>query len=300
MTTANGLIARMVSVMGILRQLTRCASPNVIWPTRNQPSSIIGMQSADRRRAGLLGTIAVLLVATGMYVWKFGFATVAMIEAQYAGKRVPIVSKVPVSLSDSSFTHSIGKKLVVCGFGFDVPWSDLNESKTKSNATKQVMYFDSGLVLAVTCSPPRTFVDTFLSAGKITPDDFQQVFGNEALQSDYVLTRLMLETTPNKLTLSTGRKDASATLSMLVVKSIATPAADSGMFFVHTDQFDGFQYENPALHPKRVLVDLFSPDQSLEFTFLLNYQGASPRISQADINRIIQTVRKEGTFRATS
>ena len=82
---------------------------------------------------------------------------------------------------------------------------------------------------------------------------------------------------------------------MLVVKSIATPQADSGIFFVHTDGFDGFQYENPALHPKRVLVDLFSPDQSLEFTFLLNYQGASPKISQADINRIIQTVRKQET-----
>src|SRR5512133_852566 len=184
---------------------------------------------ADRRRFGLLGIIAVLLVATAIYVWKFGFATVAMIEAQYAGKRVPILSKVPVSLSDSSFTHSIGKRLGVCGFGFDVPWSDLNESKTKSNLTKQVMYFDSGLVLAVTCSPPRTFVTTFLAAAKITPDDFQQVFGNEALQSDYALTRLMLETTPNKLTLNTGRQDASVTLSMLVVKSIATPAGNSGM-----------------------------------------------------------------------
>jgi hypothetical protein len=105
------------------------------------------MQSPDRKRFGLLGTVAVLLVATGMYLWKFGFATVAMIEAQYAGRQVPIVRKVPVSLSDSSFTPSTGKRLVVCGYGFDVPWSDLNESKTKSNATKQVMYFDSGLVM---------------------------------------------------------------------------------------------------------------------------------------------------------
>lgn len=253
------------------------------------------MQSHNRRRFAPLATVTVLFAATGIYVWNFGFATLAIIEAQYVGKQVPIVRKVPVSLSDSSVTRSTGKRLVVCGYGFDVPWSDLNESRTKSNPTKQVMYFDSGLVMAVTCSPPRTFVNTFLSAGKITPDDFEQTFGTEALQSDYALTRLMLETSPNKITLGTGRKDGTTTLAMLVVKGIATPQADSGIFFVHTDRFDGFQYENPALHPKRVLVDLFSSDQSLEFAFLLNYQGASARISQADINRIIQTVHKEGT-----
>jgi hypothetical protein len=254
------------------------------------------MKSRDRRKPALLASVTVFLVAIGMYVWGFGFATVAMIEAQYTGKQVPILKKVPVSLSDSSVTPSAGKRVVVCGYGFDVPWNDLNESKTKSNTTKNVMYFDSGLVMAVTCSPPKTFVSTFLSEGKLTPDEFQQTFGNEALQSDYALTRLMLQTTPNKITLGTSHKDASATLAMLVVKAIATPAADSGMFFVHTDQFDGFQYENPALHPKHVLVDLFSPDQSLEFAFLLNDQGASPKISQADINRIIHTVRKEGNF----
>lgn len=253
------------------------------------------MECRDRRRFALLACVTVFLVATGMYVWGFGFATVAMIEAQYTGKQVPILGKVPVSLSDSSVTPSTGKRLAVCGYGFDLPWNDLSESKTKSNTTKQVMYFDSGLVMAVTCIPPRTFVNTFLSQGKLTADDFQQAFGNEALQSDYAFTRLMLQTTPNKITLGTSRKEASATLAMLVVKGIATPAADSGMFFVHTDQFDGFQYENPALHPRRVLVDLFSTDQSLEFAFLLSYQGASPRISQAEINRIIQTVRKEGT-----
>ena len=65
------------------------------------------------------------------------------------------------------------------------------------------------------------------------------------------------------------------------------------MFLLHTDEFDGFQYEDPTQHPKRVLVDLFAQDQSLEFTFLLNYEGASPNVSQADINRVIQTAHKE-------
>jgi hypothetical protein len=161
------------------------------------------------------------------------------------------------------------------------------------------MHFDSGLVVAVTCSPPRTFVNIFLSTGKLSAEDFRQVFGQDALQSDYALTRLMLETTPNRVTLRTGRKDAIATLVMLMVKGLATPPADSGIFLVHTNEFEGFQYENPALHPKRVLVDLFAPDQSLEFTFLLNYEGASPSVSQADIIALYKRYAKKESVRVS-
>src|ERR1700730_8470715 len=111
--------------------------------------------------------LILLTVAAGAYIWFFGFAAIAVIEAQYAAKQAPIVKKVPARLSDYAVTRSSGSKLVFCGYSFDVPWSDLNDSRTKSNPTKIVMYFESGLVVAATCSPPRTFVNTFLSAGKI-------------------------------------------------------------------------------------------------------------------------------------
>jgi hypothetical protein len=239
--------------------------------------------------------LIILAVAAGAYAWCFGFATIAVIEAQYTAKQAPVVKEVPTRLNDSAVTSSTGRKLGFCGYSLDVPWSDLNDSRTKSNPTKLVVYFESGLVLAATCSPPRTFVNTFLSAGKITPHEFRQIFGEEPLQSDYALTRLMLETTPNKISLGSDIKSASATLEMLMVKSIATPPAASGMFMVQTDEFEGFQYEDPTRHPKRVLVDLFAPDQSVEFIFLLNYEGASPHISQADINHVVQSVHGEGT-----
>jgi hypothetical protein len=129
------------------------------------------------------------------------------------------------------------------------------------------------------CVPPREFVNGFLSSGKIAPESFRRVFGDEALQSDYALTRLMLETTPDKITLRTPRQDAAGKLVMLVVKGIATPPADSGILSIHTDEFEGFQYEDPQLRPKRVVANLFASDQTLEFIFFLNYEGASPHLS---------------------
>src|SRR4030081_3151921 len=132
--------------------------------------------------------VVFLVIAAVAYTWYFGFATVAVVEARYTAKQVPIVRRVPVRLTDSALTQSPGRKVGFCGYDFDVPWSDLNDSRTKSLPTKRIMQFDSGLVVAVTCSPPRTFVNTFLSAGKITPEDFRQVYGDDALQSDYALT----------------------------------------------------------------------------------------------------------------
>jgi hypothetical protein len=173
-----------------------------------------------------------------------------------------------------------------------VPWTDLDDSKTKSTSSKQVLYFGSGLVVAVTCSQPGTFVNTFLSSAGINAEQFQEVYGMEALKSDYTLTDLILRTTPSNITLLSSQRTAAATLSMLIVKGIATPPADSGIFKIHTNEFDGFQYENPDRQPKQVLVDLFSADQNLEFAFALKHSGATVKISQPEINYVIQTVRK--------
>ncbi len=81
-------------------------------------------------------------------------------------------------------------------------------------------------------------------------------------------------------------------MAMLVLKAMATPPADSGIFAIHNDEFAGFQYQDPHANPKSVLLDLFAEDRGLEFQFFLNYHGASPHVSQADINRIVRTVHK--------
>jgi hypothetical protein len=61
---------------------------------------------------------------------------------------------------------------------------------------------------------------------------------------------------------------------------------------------DGFQYQDPNAGLGPIVVNLFSEDRSLEFDFLVNYKGASARISQADLNRVIQTVHKVGPYTA--
>jgi hypothetical protein len=235
-----------------------------------------------RLAASLLGIVFV----GGTLSWFFALP----LEARYWSRRVPVLRQTPASVRDSSFTESTGRKITFCGSTFDIPWSDLDDSKTKVGGIATNLFFDSGLVALLKCEPPREFVEGVLSSTKMSSDDFRRAFGDSAMESDYALTRLMLETTPDTIGIRTPHRQQGPLMAMLILKGIATPPADSGMFAIHTPEFNGFQYQDPQANPKWVLMDLFAADRGLEFQFFLHYRGASPHVSQADINRIVRTV----------
>jgi hypothetical protein len=213
------------------------------------------------------------------------------LEARYFARRIPVLRRTPTSVRDSSFTESPGRKIAFCGCAFEVPWSDLDDAKTKAGGNSTTLYFDSGLVAVLKCLPPREFVEGYLSSMKVSSGNFRRAFGDSALESDYGLTRLMLETTPDAINFRTPQRQGPL-MAMLVLKAIATPPANSGMFAIHTEEFNGFQYEDPQARPNSVLMDLFAADRGLELQFFLKYHGASPNVSQADINRIVRTIQK--------
>jgi hypothetical protein len=236
----------------------------------------------------LVGVLLAIAVGTGVFLWYFGLP----LEAGYAAIKAPVLKETPIPIRDSSVTRSPGRKLAFCGCEYDIPWSDLDETKTKVGVNSTILYFDSGLVTLLKCEPPREFVESVLSSFKLSPENFRRAFGESVLDSDYALTGLMLGTTPDEITFRTPHRYQASKMAMLVLKATATPRADSGMFSIHTEEFDGFQYQDPQRIPDWVLLDLFASDRGLEFQFFLNYHGASPHVSQADINRVIRTVRK--------
>lgn len=236
----------------------------------------------------LVAFLVAIVLAAGVFVWFLGMP----LEARYLARRVPVLKQTPVPVRDSAVTNSTGKRIAFCGSEFDVPWNDLDDSKTRAGGNSMILYFDSGLVALLKCQPPREFVEGVLSSTKFSPETFRRAFGDSAAESDYALTRLMLETTPGALTIRTPHRDEGRIMAMLVLKATATPPADSGMFSIHTEDFDGFQYQDPQARPDWVLMDLFAADRGLEFQFFLKYHGASPRVSQPDLNRIIRTVHK--------
>jgi len=237
-------------------------------------------------------SLVALVLTVGVFAWFLALP----IEARYWGRKMPVLGETPVPLRVTAVTDSPGRKMDFCGTEFEIPWNDQNDSKTKSGPNSTVLFLDSGLAVEVKCEPPREFVDGVLDAIHVNREMFRRAYGDRAVESDYALIRLMLETTPDSVSVFGDHRYQGPMMSLLVLKAMGTPAADTGIFSIHTPEFDGFQYEDPAAGPRVIVMNLFAEDRGLWFQFFLKYNGASAHVSQADINRIVQTLHKVGPY----
>ena len=97
-------------------------------------------------------TVAIIL---GCIYW------VAPALSFYAAKKAPPVAKiVPSDLTDTSVSQAPGTRLSYFGYEFEVPWSDLDDSKTKlypkdkPQKNMAELTFHSGLRMLVSAGPP--------------------------------------------------------------------------------------------------------------------------------------------------
>jgi hypothetical protein len=233
----------------------------------------------------------VALVA-GFCVWHFGVAALFVVETRYVGWKFPAVKEAPMELADLSVAPEMGRKLTYFGYEFEVPW-DVDEGKTKQIGKMERIAFRSGNAMLFSRMAPKEFVQTFLLRTKIDEENLRKLCGEEALESDYALKRLILETTPGAITLLTSREEAARGAMLVVMKGVMIPrGGETGIFRVRNEKFEGFQFGDPQRRPKSMSVEFYGEDGGLSFIFAQKENGAAARITQAEINRVIQTARK--------
>lgn len=231
---------------------------------------------------------AVAVVSIGAFVWLFWFQALMLIEMHYSYRHIPVAHMTPVELSDRRINSSEGTKLLTFGYEFEVPWKDVDVEHIQRKAMILIP-FRSGLhILVGHESSPHDLVDTALEGTKTDPEILRAAYGNRALQSDYEFLKLAFNTTPASIRLTDSKQDVVRKSTLLLIKTLVAQS-DSGIFEVQTNDFRGFQYGDPGKHPGRITVILYSSDSGIEFTFF--QRNLSPAISQADINRVIQTLR---------
>ncbi len=232
---------------------------------------------------------------TAIYVWCFGVQTAIVLEERYSGRQYPGLWQAPVELTDTSISKSPGKRLSYFGCEFEVPWTDLNEQKTRLKGGWQTIVFHSGKGIVLTTFPAKERVSAFVGLGqKVDAETLRRLrilYGDETLRSDYAFTRAILEMSPANISIFTPRKEAVRSMMMLLLKQFIAREADPGIYLIRTKDFRGFQYGNPQSRPSEIVDELFSDDERLEFTFPCRHKGSSTGISQAEINRVIQSVR---------
>jgi hypothetical protein len=246
-----------------------------------------------RRWKRILVPLGIMVVTCVGYLWFFGTQTFFVLEAHNVARKLPFVKRMPIVLPDTSVSREAGMNLSYFGYDFQVPWTDLDKGKTKIiGGNKAIIAFRSGNVLSVWSGQPHEFMDGVLKEAKVDRDDFRKLYGDDALKSDYDFKRLILESTPDKITLLTSDQTAASQWVLLMLKSICVPGdPNSGIFVVRGKEFKGFQYGRPQNPPKPLSGELFPENGHLDLIFGQKQNGTTI-ISQADINRIVQTIHK--------
>jgi hypothetical protein len=241
----------------------------------------------------VLISFGIVVVACVTYLWLFGTQTFFALKAHNVARKLPFVNRTPVELTDSSISQAPGMKVSYFGYEFEIPWADIDEEKTKIvGGNKAIIAFRSGNVLSVWSGPPHEFMNALLDEGKIDRETFREIYGDQALESDYNFKRLILDTTPDKITLFSTSRMAASQGVLLIVKAICIPGdPNSGIFAVQGKEFKGFQYGRPQSPPKQLSVELFPENGHLDILFGQKKNGPTI-ISQADINRVVQTIHK--------
>jgi hypothetical protein len=141
-------------------------------------------------------------------------------------------------------------------------------------------------------------VNGIASAFHLSPELFEKFIGPElgpdATGSDYDFTRKLYEFTPEKMNRWAIRPSVHYRESMLLtIKSTSLLwSADSGIFNIHNQDYEGFQQGSTQARPNGIVADLYSDDDGIEFIFNQKDYQDRPGVSQAEIKGVVRSVHK--------
>lgn len=247
------------------------------------------------RRILTAAGIALGVIALGA----FWVAPVAL-SFDAAKKATPVARVVPTDLKDVSVSQVPGTKVSYVGYEFEIPWTDLDETQTRSVPKKDDPYmvglvFRSGLHLIVSAGPAHALPDEFAREWKLSPQALETFFGQEAAQSDYRFHENLYAFTPDKMHIWALSPSVHYREQMLLgIKAVvlAGSSADSGIFKIQNQNWRGFQLGDPHANPSRIAVHLYSDDGFIELTFVSSDGRGPVAVNQSEINRIVESLRK--------
>ncbi len=140
--------------------------------------------------------------------------------------------------------------------------------------------------------PADGFIASMTKSKTPDPELFKVIYGPDVLRSDYALHKAIFETTPSQINLLTPTNRAAGLSSVIVIKAIMPATTDWAIYNIRSSNFKGFQLGDPVRHPKKMCLELFGNDVHFEINIEQNTGLSSRGITQAEINRIIQTAHK--------
>ena len=228
------------------------------------------------------------------YAYLWGTQTVLAFTLRHQAKKLFILREKPVPLRSIPVNSDEGVTLVHSDFAFEVPWQDIDLANCKYGGNMAVFRFRSGRTIDF-FGPGKNHEGLLSALEKSTGNDngdLRRLFGEEATKTDYAFHRTLLEATPDDVTPFESQREAIRSSMLLMVKAISSIGGETGLFELDSKDWNGFQFDDPSMKPKKVTLELYdSEDRHVEILFYSDSMSSS-EITQADINRTIQTLRR--------
>jgi len=148
---------------------------------------------------------------------------------------------VPVDLQDLTISQAPGRKLSYFGYEFEIPWNDLDETKTEVHGDMVVLSFHSGLKMMVGASPAKLWVNGLASSWHVSQARLQLSFGAETMRSDYNFKKMPYSFTPEQMHLwALSPRVHYREFMLLNLKSVVLfPPAEKGFLNIHNQSYKG-------------------------------------------------------------
>ena len=234
-----------------------------------------------------------LIVLLGIvYAWQFGMQTADALLVHYEFRRLPDVSQIPVPLHDLAISKEIHTKASCSGFDYELPWDDIDSARNKKVGTICVTTFRSGNAFWFSTFPPDEFVTGLQMEMHMSPEQFRRHVGEPASDSDYGFMEQMLDARPSEVSVAASPGVANFFMSLLIVKAVTMPPADSGIYAIRLHDFKGFQFENRKAPRFQIEDDLYSDSGGINVILFPKDRQSAASITQAQINRILDSIHQ--------
>jgi len=209
----------------------------------------------------------------------------------------PVTYVTPAELSDRTVSQAKGTSFTESGYQFDLPWTDIDASPNppaRRNLPGKLIKFRSGLQVWFSTFPKGALANELASSFHSSPELVRSGFDLGRMNSDYEVHKELYEFTPAGMhRWSVDPRLHYRECMTLVIKSVTLPdRASLGIFRIHNEQFQGFQLGTPQTLSSGVSAELFSAAGGVQFYIHQRDVHNSASLTQADINRIVQSLRR--------
>jgi hypothetical protein len=241
----------------------------------------------------VLAVLVLVLLGSALYFGPRFRLAFELHELHRLASKKPVLAARPLPLPQTAVAETQGARLSYFGYEFETPWADLEASGTWKSFARAV--FRSGQIVTLNVLPKQLSmietVDRWVAARGVTR---VAVFGADSPRSNYAIYQAAMNLTPDEISIFTPPQRAAADVMLLeVAKSAYALPGDTGIYSFSSKYLRGFQFGDPD-RVRWIRVIAFDPeDREVVFVFGTK-PGAGVRLSQAEINRVVQTLRPTG------